>query len=66
MPKLLFCNFIEIALRRGCSPVNLLHIFGTPFSRNTSGWLLLNSDKPLAQYELQRIKKKGNSDEHLA
>ena len=25
----------------GCSPVNLLHIFRTPFSRNTSGWLLL-------------------------
>ena len=22
----LFCNFIEIALRRGCCPVNLLHI----------------------------------------
>ena len=24
-------NFIEIALRHGCSPVNLLHIFRTPF-----------------------------------
>ena len=35
-------NFIEITLRHGCSPVNLLHIFRTPFSRNTSGWLLLN------------------------
>ena len=34
-------NFIEIALRHGCSPVNLLHIFRTPFPRNTSGWLLL-------------------------
>ena len=34
-------NFIEIALRRGCSPVNLQHIFTTPFSRNTSGRLLL-------------------------
>ena len=33
---------IEIALRHGCSPVNLLHIFKTPFSRNTSGRLLLN------------------------
>ena len=29
-PKL-FCNFIEIALRHGCSPVNLLHIFRTLF-----------------------------------
>ena len=24
-------NFIEITLRHGCSPVNLLHIFRTPF-----------------------------------
>ena len=35
------CNFIEITLWHGCSPVNLLHIFRTPFPRNTSGWLLL-------------------------
>ena len=34
-------NFIEIALRHGCSPVNLLLIFRTPFPRNTSGGLLL-------------------------
>ena len=34
-------NFTEIALRHGCSPVNLLHIFRTPFLRNTSVWLLL-------------------------
>ena len=34
-------NFIEITLRHGCSPVNLLHIFGLPFSKNTSGRLLL-------------------------
>ena len=34
-------NFIEITLRHGCSPVNLRHICRTPFSRNTSGWLLL-------------------------
>ena len=33
-------NFIEFALRHGCSPVNLLHIFRTPFPRSTSGWLL--------------------------
>ena len=37
----LLCNFIEIALRHWCSPVNLLHIFRTPFPKNTSGWLLL-------------------------
>ena len=35
-------NLIEIALRHGCSPVNLLLIFWTPFPRNTSGWLLLS------------------------
>ena len=28
-------NFTEIALRHGCSPVNLLHIFITPFPMNT-------------------------------
>ena len=31
----------QIALRYGCSPVNLVHIFRTPFPKNTSGWLLL-------------------------
>ena len=31
-------NFVEIALQHGCSPVNLLHIFRTPFPKNTSGW----------------------------
>ena len=34
-------NFIETALRRGCSPVNSLHNFRTPFPNNTSGGLLL-------------------------
>ena len=34
-------NFIEITLRHGCSPVNLLHILRTPFSKNTSRRLLL-------------------------
>ena len=37
----LLCNFIEITLRHGCSPVNLLHVFRTPFTKNTFGWLLL-------------------------
>ena len=32
---------IEIVLRRGCSPVNLLHIFKAPFPKNTSGRPLL-------------------------
>ena len=47
----MFCKFtgehhgevwFEIALRHGCSPVNLLHIFRTLFYKNTTGWLLLN------------------------
>ena len=29
-------NFIEIALWHGCSPLNLLHIFRTPFPNNIS------------------------------
>ena len=46
MPKCKFnnvaiSNFIEIALRYGCSPVNLLDIFRTPFLNNTSERLLL-------------------------
>ena len=34
-------NFTEITLQHGCSAVNLLHIFRTPFAKNTSGGLLL-------------------------
>ena len=34
-------TFIEIALRHGYSPVNLLYIFRTPFPMNISGGLLL-------------------------
>ena len=37
MPK---CDFNKIA-KHECSPVNLLHIFGTHFPMNTSGGLLL-------------------------
>ena len=45
-------NFIEITLRLGCSPVNLLHIFRAPFSKNTSGWLLLVNCYPHWPYEI--------------
>ena len=48
MPK---CDFnkvakqvFEIALRDGCSPANLLHVFTTPFLKNTSEGLLLCLD----------------------
>ena len=33
---LLICNFIEITLCRGCSPVNLQHIFRALFPKNIS------------------------------
>ena len=46
MPK---CDFNKVALQvywnhtsDGYSPVNLLPIFRTPFTKNTSGWLLLS------------------------
>ena len=39
----LLCHFIEITLRHECSQVNLLHMFRTPFTKNTSGRLLLVS-----------------------
>ena len=38
----LLCNFTKIKLRHGCSPVNLWHIFRTPFPKNTYVGLLLN------------------------
>ena len=35
--KVLLCNFIEIILRHGFSPVHLLYIFRIPFPKNSSG-----------------------------
>ena len=35
-------KFFEITLRHVCSPLNLLHIFRTPFTKTASGWLHLN------------------------
>ena len=37
----LLCNFIEITLRHGYSPVTLQYIFRTSFPKNTSEGLLL-------------------------
>ena len=48
-------NFIEIALRHGCSPVNLLHIFRTSFSRNTSGWLLLDFELLVLIFQIKHF-----------
>ena len=52
-PIKLLCNFIEITLRHGCSPIHLLHIFRTPFLKNTSEWMLLY----LSQFSHRRIFK---------
>ena len=35
-------NFIKIAIQHGCTPGNFLHIFRTPFYKNTYGGLLLD------------------------
>ena len=53
----LLCNFIEIALRHGCSPVNLLHIFRTLFPRNTSGWLLLETPMKSSDFDFDNVDK---------
>ena len=50
----LLCNFIKITLRHGCSPVNLLHIFITPFSKKTSGRLLLKLKPGVGHIKIQR------------
>ena len=49
MPK---CDF---TLRHGFSPVKLLHIFRTPFTKNNPGWLLLSLIKALLQSYFLRI-----------
>ena len=53
----LFCNFIEITLRHGRSPVNLLHIFRTPFPKNTSGVLLLLLTYEISGNQSLNVKK---------
>ena len=39
--KEVFWKYAELRLWHGCSPLNLQHIFRTPFSKNTPGGLLL-------------------------
>ena len=39
----------RITLWHGCSPVSLLHIFRTLFSKNTSQWLLLDIGEKVIQ-----------------
>ena len=53
----LLCNFIEIVLRHGCSPGNLLHVFRAPFLNNTSEWLLLIFWSTFSIYAVQTFLK---------
>ena len=50
-------NFIEIKLRHGCSPVNLLYILRTRFTKNISERLLLlvQSGTVLIYYKLGKV-----------
>ena len=52
----LLCNFTEIAIWHGCSPVNLLHIFRTSFSKNNFGQLLLEIKGPFHLAQLKQVK----------
>ena len=53
----ILCNFIGIAFRHWCSPVNLLHILRTSFPKNTSVLLLLNQAKVMKVSKLAIIHK---------
>ena len=43
------CNFNKVS--KQYSPVNLLHIFRAPFTKNISGWLLLLAVKAGASFK---------------
>ena len=58
----LLCNFIEITLRHGGSPVNLLYIFKKPFRKNNSGELLLNRRLSFSFFGQIRWNKKSHKD----
>ena len=58
----LLCNFIEITLQHGCSLINLLHFFRTPFLRTPLGgcfskYYLGKATKVLPTYDKVRIFK---------
>ena len=66
-------NFIEITLRHGCSPVNLLYIFRTPLPKNPSARLLLELglhiaclfQLPCLIQEWERIRNANVPSKHL-
>ena len=45
----------SIALRHGYSPVNLQHIFRTPFPKNTSGRLFLSLVKMVTNIQKKKM-----------
>ena len=45
LPEAKQSNFIEMQLRHGCYAITLLHVFETPFSKSTTGWLPLYMEK---------------------
>ena len=61
--KNLQSNFIEITLRHGLSPVNLLPIFRTFFYKNTSEWLLPNFQRHKGKKSCSE--KKGRPDKSM-
>ena len=56
----LHSNFIEVTLRQGCSPVNVLNIFRTLFPKNTSGWLLLQKGSIYTFFVIMILNLKPN------
>ena len=58
MKNLVSPRFIEIALRHGCSPVNLLNTFRTPFPQNTFGWVLLLLKQTIYHFSLDLLSNK--------
>ena len=54
---MLSIELLEITLQRGCSPVNLLHIFRAPFLMNTSERLLLDGPIPSQSEKVSLLKK---------
>ena len=57
-------NFFEITLWYGCSHVNLLHIFRTPFPKNTAGWLLLSNKRNLDIWDSKSFGSSKNGCKH--
>ena len=51
----MLCKFIEITLKHGCYPVNLLHIYRTLFPKNTCERMLWQSWRQIPVLNQRRI-----------